>query len=50
VYLAAGTASLEGAGDLHEGDAVRLTGAGSPSLTAGSTGLEVLIWTTNSSI
>jgi redox-sensitive bicupin YhaK (pirin superfamily) len=46
VFLPRGTASLEGAGDLAEGDAVRLTGAGSPTLTAGPTGTEILIWTT----
>jgi redox-sensitive bicupin YhaK (pirin superfamily) len=47
VFLPTGTASLEGAGDLAEGDAVRLTGAGSPTLTAGPNGTEVLIWTTS---
>jgi redox-sensitive bicupin YhaK (pirin superfamily) len=46
VFLPRGTASLEGAGDLAEGDAVRLTAAGSPTLTAGPDGTEVLIWTT----
>ena len=46
VFLPRGTASLEGAGDLAEGDAVRLTAAGSPTLTAGPSGTEVLIWTT----
>jgi quercetin 2,3-dioxygenase len=44
VFVATGSATLEGAGDLHQGDAVRLTAAGSPSLTAGATGAEVLIW------
>jgi redox-sensitive bicupin YhaK (pirin superfamily) len=46
VFVAIGSATLEGAGDLAEGDAVRLTGAGSPVLTAGSSGAEVLIWAT----
>jgi redox-sensitive bicupin YhaK (pirin superfamily) len=46
VFLPTGTASLEGAGELAEGDAVRLTAAGSPTLTAGPNGAEILIWTT----
>ena len=46
LFVAAGDAALEGAGDLAEGDAVRLAGAGSPKLTAGETGAEVLIWVT----
>jgi redox-sensitive bicupin YhaK (pirin superfamily) len=45
VYVARGSASLEGAGTLQAGDAVRLTAAGSPSLTADAQdGAEVLIW------
>ena len=40
--------TLEGAGALAEGDAVRLTGAGDPDLTAGPDGAEVLIWATAS--
>ena len=47
VFVAIGTATLEGAGALAEGDAVRLVGAGDPSLTAGPSGAEVLIWTTD---
>jgi redox-sensitive bicupin YhaK (pirin superfamily) len=47
VFLPRGTATLEGAGELAEGDAVRLTAAGSPALTAGPDGTEVLIWTTS---
>ena len=46
LFVAVGEAVLEGAGDLAEGDAVRLTGAGSPKLTAGPEGAEVLIWVT----
>jgi quercetin 2,3-dioxygenase len=46
VFIAVGDAELEGAGRLLEGDAVRLTGAGSPTLTAGPEGAEVLIWAT----
>jgi len=46
LFVAAGSVDLEGAGTLDEGDAVRLAAAGSPRLTAGSTGAEVLIWVT----
>ena len=46
LFVARGTAELEGAGALSTGDAVRLTGAGSPQLTAGPEGAEVLIWAT----
>lgn len=46
LFLARGSAALEGAGTLAEGDAVRLTGAGDPRLTAGPDGAEVLIWAT----
>ena len=46
LFVAVGEASLDGAGALAEGDAVRLNAAGSPALTAGSTGAEVLIWVT----
>ena len=46
VYVARGSVTLDGAGDLAEGDAARLTDAGSPSLTAGPDGTEVIIWET----
>jgi redox-sensitive bicupin YhaK (pirin superfamily) len=46
LFVAVGDAALEGAGELAEGDAVRLDGAGSPTLTAGVDGAEVLIWVT----
>jgi hypothetical protein len=46
VYVARGSASLEGAGSLAEGDAVRLTAAGALPLTAGEGGAEVLVWAT----
>jgi redox-sensitive bicupin YhaK (pirin superfamily) len=46
VFVARGSAILEGAGSLSTGDAVRLTGAGSPTLTAGHDAAEVLIWAT----
>jgi quercetin 2,3-dioxygenase len=45
LYVAKGAASLDGAGRLGEGDAVRLTAAGNPALTADPVeGAEVLIW------
>jgi redox-sensitive bicupin YhaK (pirin superfamily) len=47
VYVAKGGATLEGAGALGTGDAVRLTAAGSPKLTADAAGAEVLIWEMN---
>jgi len=51
VYVARGDATLDGAGDLTTGglgtgDAARLSSAGTPGLTAGATGAEVLIWET----
>lgn len=45
LYTAKGSATLDGLGDLAQGDAVRLTAAGSRQLTADSAGAEVLIWT-----
>ena len=44
LFVAIGSATLEGAGPLVAGDAVRLTAAGSASLTAGPEGAEVLVW------
>jgi redox-sensitive bicupin YhaK (pirin superfamily) len=45
LFVARGGVSLEGAGALAEGDAVRLTGAGELTLTADAdTGAEVLVW------
>ncbi len=46
LFVALGAADLDGAGALGQGDAVRLTEAGSPRLVAGPEGAEVLIWTT----
>jgi redox-sensitive bicupin YhaK (pirin superfamily) len=46
LFVATGAVNLEGAGALTEGDAVRLTAAGSPKLTAGPSGAEALIWVT----
>jgi len=48
LFIAKGSAELEGAGALHTGDGVRLVAAGARRLTAdASTGTEVLIWETN---
>jgi redox-sensitive bicupin YhaK (pirin superfamily) len=47
VFVAVGSVDLEGAGRLDHGDAVRLTAAGSPTVTAGDDGAEVLIWATS---
>jgi quercetin 2,3-dioxygenase len=44
LFVARGAVSLDGAGELREGDAVRLTAAGAPALTAGPDGAEVLVW------
>jgi redox-sensitive bicupin YhaK (pirin superfamily) len=46
LFVAAGDVTLEGAGTLGEGDAVRMYKAGSPNLTAGPSGAEALIWVT----
>jgi redox-sensitive bicupin YhaK (pirin superfamily) len=46
VYVARGALHLEGAGDLGEGDAARLTAAGTRRLTAGPDGTEVIVWET----
>ena len=46
LFVAVGSADLDGAGPLLEGDAVRLTAAGELGLMAGPEGAEVLIWVT----
>jgi quercetin 2,3-dioxygenase len=45
-FVAVGDATLDGT-PLATGDAARLTHAGSPSLTAGPDGAEVLLWATS---
>ena len=51
VFVAKGAAELEGAGGLAAGDAVRLTAAGAPRLTADPVlGAEVLVWETDQDI
>ena len=44
LFVARGDVELSDAGHLAEGDAVRLAGAGTPQLTAGADGAEVLLW------
>lgn len=47
VFVAKGSARLEGAGVLNVGDEARLTRGGGRSLTAEPTGAEILIWETD---
>jgi quercetin 2,3-dioxygenase len=47
LFVAAGGLHLRDAGPLAEGDAARLTSAGSRTLTAGPAGAEVLVWVTS---
>ncbi|HET6739087.1 MAG TPA: pirin family protein [Kribbella sp.] len=44
LFVATGTATVEGAGELGTADAVRMTGADGERVTAGPTGAEVLVW------
>ena len=46
LYVARGSAELDGTSGLGEGDAARLTAAGERPLVAGPDGAEVLIWET----
>jgi len=46
VFVATGSGSLDGAGDLATGDAVRLTDAGPLVFTAGPEGAELSVWAT----
>ena len=47
LFGATGEIDLESAGPLAKGDAARLTEAGQRSITAGSSGAEILIWGTH---
>jgi quercetin 2,3-dioxygenase len=47
LFVAAGSVDLQDAGALAEGDAARLTRAGSRTLTAGPAGSELLVWVTS---
>lgn len=44
VYVPSGSVVLEGAGELREGDAARITDASGQRITAGPEGAEILIW------
>ncbi|MGY4767636.1 pirin family protein [Kribbella sp. CWNU-51] len=44
LFVALGTASLEGAGDLGTADAARLTDSDGRRITAGADGAELLVW------
>jgi redox-sensitive bicupin YhaK (pirin superfamily) len=44
LFIAIGGATLEDAGELGSGDAVRLSGSDGERLTAGPAGAEVLVW------
>ncbi|MFZ4720010.1 MAG: pirin family protein [Ilumatobacteraceae bacterium] len=46
VFVALGSGTLEAAGDLAQGDAVRLTDSGELRFTAGPEGAELLVWAT----
>jgi redox-sensitive bicupin YhaK (pirin superfamily) len=51
VFVAKGSADLEGAGGLNAGDEARLTAAGARRLTAGKAqGAEILIWETDAAL
>jgi hypothetical protein len=49
LFVAVGSVSLEGAGELQEGDAVRLSAAGGRRITADSDA-EILVWEMLSSL
>ena len=44
LFVPVGSVTLEGAGDLATGDAVRIAGGAGQRVTAGSEGAEVLVW------
>jgi len=50
LFVARGSAELEGAGALATGDAVRITGAEGQRVTGGPDGAEVLMWEMNAAI
>ncbi|BBJ47124.1 hypothetical protein SSPO_098420 [Streptomyces antimycoticus] len=50
LFVARGSAELEGAGALATGDAVRVTGAEGQRVTGGPDGAEVLMWEMNAAI
>jgi len=46
LFVALGAGALDAAGELGQGDAVRLTDAGSTTFTAAADGTELLVWAT----
>jgi hypothetical protein len=46
VFVARGSATLEGAGRLDQGDAARLDDAGTVTLTATADDTEIVVWET----
>jgi quercetin 2,3-dioxygenase len=50
LFVARGTVSLEGAGSLTDGDAVRIAGGGGQRVVAGADGAEILVWEMHSAI
>jgi quercetin 2,3-dioxygenase len=44
LFVPVGTVTLEGAGAVGTGDAVRITGSGGQRVTGGPDGAEVLVW------
>jgi hypothetical protein len=50
LYVARGSVSLEGAGELATGDAARITAAEGQRVTAGDGGAEILVWEMHSSL
>jgi len=50
LYVAKGAVTLEGAGELAAGDAVRITGADGQRLSAGDEGAEILVWEMHSAL
>jgi quercetin 2,3-dioxygenase len=50
LFVALGTVTLEGAGPLATGDAVRIAGGGGQRVVAGADGAEILVWQMHSAI
>src|SRR3954452_9573839 len=50
LYVAKGAVTVEGAGALATGDAVRITGAEGQRVSAGDEGAEILVWEMHSSV
>ncbi|MGQ0826251.1 MAG: pirin family protein [Actinomycetota bacterium] len=50
VFVARGAATVDGAGRLDAGDAIRCTGAGALALVAGDRGAELTVWETHAEV